>query len=41
MAARGDLVAQFIEITGTDEITAKFYLSSCEWDIEVKLTLNH
>lgn len=36
MAARGDLIAQFIEITGTDENTARFYLTSCDWDIEVK-----
>lgn len=35
MAARGDLIAQFIEITGTDENVARFYLSSCDWDIEV------
>lgn len=35
MAARGDLTAQFIEITGTDENVARFYLSSCDWDIEV------
>ncbi|XP_017079269.1 NSFL1 cofactor p47 [Drosophila eugracilis] len=34
MAARGDLIAQFIEITGTDENVARFYLSSCDWDIE-------
>ncbi|EDW01167.1 NSFL1 cofactor p47 [Drosophila grimshawi] len=37
MAARGDLVAQFIEITGTDETTAKFYLNSSDWDIEQSL----
>ncbi|KAH8416183.1 hypothetical protein KR222_010108 [Zaprionus bogoriensis] len=37
MAARGDLIAQFIEITGTDENTARFYLTSCEWDIEQAL----
>lgn len=36
MAAQGDLIAQFIEITGTDENTARFYLTSCEWDIQVK-----
>ncbi|XP_017049938.1 NSFL1 cofactor p47 [Drosophila ficusphila] len=34
MAAHGDLIAQFIEITGTDENVARFYLSSCDWDIE-------
>ncbi|KAL7735968.1 hypothetical protein ACLKA6_002400 [Drosophila palustris] len=37
MAARGDLIAQFIEITGTDDNTAKFYLSSSDWDIEQAL----
>ncbi|XP_017868478.1 PREDICTED: NSFL1 cofactor p47 [Drosophila arizonae] len=37
MAARGDLTAQFIEITGTDENVARFYLSSCDWDIEQAL----
>lgn len=36
MAAQGDQIAQFIEITGTDDHTARFYLTSCEWDIEVK-----
>ncbi|XP_017002375.3 NSFL1 cofactor p47 [Drosophila takahashii] len=34
MASHGDLIAQFIEITGTDENVARFYLSSCDWDIE-------
>ncbi|XP_064547897.1 NSFL1 cofactor p47 [Drosophila montana] len=37
MAARGDLIAQFIEITGGDENVARFYLSSCDWDIEQAL----
>ncbi|XP_030560605.1 NSFL1 cofactor p47 [Drosophila novamexicana] len=37
MAARGDLIAQFIEITGSDENVARFYLSSCDWDIEQAL----
>lgn len=36
MASQGDLIAQFIEITGSDENTARFYLSSCDWDIEVR-----
>ncbi|ALC40534.1 p47 [Drosophila busckii] len=34
MANKGDLIAQFIEITSTDETVAKFYLSSSEWNIE-------
>ncbi|SPP75699.1 NSFL1 cofactor p47 [Drosophila guanche] len=37
MAARGDMIAQFIEITGTDDNTATFYLNSSEWDIEQAL----
>ncbi|XP_070134495.1 NSFL1 cofactor p47 [Drosophila bipectinata] len=37
MASQGDLIAQFIEITGSDENTARFYLSSCDWDIEQAL----
>ncbi|XP_068144785.1 NSFL1 cofactor p47 [Drosophila tropicalis] len=37
MAARADLIAQFIEITGSDENVASFYLSSCDWDIEQAL----
>ncbi|XP_030368946.1 NSFL1 cofactor p47 [Scaptodrosophila lebanonensis] len=34
MAARGDLIAQFIEITSSDENVARFYLTSCDWDLE-------
>ncbi|KAH8290401.1 hypothetical protein KR054_002681 [Drosophila jambulina] len=37
MASHGDLIAQFIEITGTDENVARFYLTSCDWDIEQAL----
>ncbi|KAH8284554.1 hypothetical protein KR018_004110 [Drosophila ironensis] len=37
MASHDDLIAQFIEITGSDENTARFYLSSCDWDIEQAL----
>ncbi|KAH8374108.1 NSFL1 cofactor p47 [Drosophila serrata] len=37
MASHDELIAQFIEITGTDENVARFYLTSCDWDIEQAL----
>lgn len=35
MANQGELIAQFIEISGSDENVAQFYLSSSDWSLEV------
>ncbi|KAL9912843.1 NSFL1 cofactor p47 [Glossina fuscipes fuscipes] len=38
MADRDELVSQFIEISGSDENVARFYLSSCNWSLEDALS---
>uniref|UniRef100_A0A1A9X3S0 Uncharacterized protein n=1 Tax=Glossina brevipalpis TaxID=37001 RepID=A0A1A9X3S0_9MUSC len=38
MADRDEVVSQFIEISGSDENVARFYLSSCNWSLEDALS---
>lgn len=37
MADHDELIAQFIEISGGDENVARFYLSSSNWSLEVRI----